>query len=402
MANTIKQAKKAKKKLLKGAFNKTFMSTVLFLISIAVTVIYSLWGVSWNPSRINWGQLVWNMSLIVGLFLVALFCGWTMEQQNILNDEESELSLARGDYKVSREKIRPKDQYFGQYYLWEKAKQINAMKADALQEIGWRSANGGTYAGEVLNATAQDIANYAYEDDIKRAMEVAPNDAILVDHHDNHKFYISHISQEVGEATIEILTRKEKMDFCSAEYYLVGSSYDADDTSPRFAKGKTIAKKNNKKAVASIIGSVLLMTLWSILVGGAVVDEYYGGGTSTYFNLLSRLLALFSGFLRGIGISDNYYDGIALLLRDKIEVLENYYNCVMVDGNFKPDTETETAETIFLKAREEEARKVKERLEREAEERNKPQPEIVEEPKPTKEEASAKIKEEKISISEIM
>lgn len=402
MANTIKQAKKTKKKLLKGAFNKTFMSTILFLVAIAVTVVYSLWGVSWNPSRINWGQLVWNMSLVVGLFLVALFCGWTMEQQNVLNDEESELSLARGDYKVSREKIRPKDQYFGQYYLWEKAKQINAMKANALQEIGWRSANGGTYAGEVLNATAQDIASYAYEDDIKRAMEVAPNDAILVDHHDNHKFYISHISQEMGEATIEILTRKEKMDFCSAEYYLVGSSYDADDLSPRFAKGKSIAKKNNKKAVASIVGSVLLMTLWSILVGGAVVDEYYGGGTSTYFNLLSRLLALFSGFLRGIGISDNYYDGIALLLRDKIEVLENYYNCVMVDGNFKPDTETETAETIFLKAREEEARKVKEKLEREANERNKPQEEIVEAPKPTKEETSNKIKEEKISINDIL
>ena len=398
MANLVKTAKKTKKRLTKMAFSKTVLSTALFLIAIGVTVVYSLWGVSWDPKNIDWGRFAWNMSLVVGLFLVALFCGWTMEQQNVLGDEESELAIARTDYKASREKIRPKDQYFGQYYLWEKARQINAMKADALTQIGWRSANGGTYAGEVLNATAQDIAFHASESDIRRAEEVNPTDAVLVDR-DGYKFYIAHITHEMAEATIEILTRKEDLEFCSADYYLIGSSYDADDQSPRFAKGKRIAKKNNKKAIASIVGSVLLITCWSILVAGAVVDEFYGNSSNTYFNLISRILALLSGFLRGIGISDNYYDGIALLLRDKIEVLENFYNCVMVDGNFKPDTMTQTAEGIFLKAREEERKKAEAlRLENE----KKPDEPSPDESKDKPEEEKKTYIDERIDVKDLM
>lgn len=400
MDNIVKQAKKTKKRITKAAFSKTFMSGALFCVAIGITVVYSLWNVKWDPNRIDWGKFAWNMSLIIGLFLVALFCGWTMEQQNILGDEESELSIARKDYKASREKIRPKDQYFGQYYLWEKARQINELKADALTQIGWRSASGGSYAGEVLNATAQDIAGHATEDDIIRASEINDDDAILIDHKDGKKFYVSKISKEMAEATIEILKRKENVDFCSADYYLIGSSYDADDLSPRFAKGKSIAKKNTKKAAVEILASVSLMALWAILVAGAMIDESYGGAESTYFNLLSRVMALFGGFLRGIGISDNYYTGIALLLRDKIEVLENFYNCVMVDGNFKPDTLTATAEGIFLKAREEEKKKQDALLKAKIEEK---EPIIEEKPKEEqKKEEPSKIIEEKISISDIV
>ena len=412
MDNAIKKGKKLKKRLVRAAFSKTFISGVLFVVAILITVVYSMWNVSWDPKRIDWGKFAWNMSLIIGLFLVALFCGWTMEQQNILSDEESELSIARGDYSKTREKIRPKDQYFGQYYLWEKARQINELKADALTQIGWRSANGGTYAGEVLNATAQDIAFYGTEDDIRRAEEIPSDDAVLVDHKNGKKFYISKITHEMAEETIKILKKDEEIEFCSPDYYLIGSSYDADDLSPRFAKGKTIAKKNTKKAAVSIVASVALMAVWAILVAGAVIDGGYGDSSDVYFNLLSRILSLFGGFLRGIGISDNYYEGIALLLRDKIEVLENFYNTVMVDGNFKPDTMTQTAEAIFLEAREKERKRLeeeKERKRREEEARKLEEMKLAEEkekPEPPKDEAKQAEKErimsEKVSISDMM
>ncbi len=410
MDNAVKKGKRLKKKITRAAFSKTFISGVLFVVSILITIVYSLWNVKWDPNLIDWGKFAWNMSLIIGLFLVALFCGWTMEQQNILVDDESELSITRVDYKKVREKIRPKDQYFGQYYLWEKARQINELKADALTQIGWRSATGGTYAGEVLNATAQDIAFYATEDDIRQAENIPTNDAVLVDHKNGKRFYISHISHEMAEETIKILKKEEEIDFCSPDYYLIGSSYDADDLSPRFAKGKTIAKKNTKKAAVSIISSVALMALWAILVAGAVIDNSYGDNSEVYFNLLSRIMSLFGGFLRGIGISDNYYDGIALLLRDKIEVLENFYNVVMCDGNFKPDTLTATAESIFLEAREKERKKRQaeeeaKRKEEEAKREELLKEEPKEEPKPKEEikkEEQKKVMEEKISISEIM
>lgn len=401
-SNIVNNAKKAKKAFSKAVFSKTFMSAMIFAVALAITVVYSLLGVSWDVSRIDWGKFTWNMSIIIGLFLLTMFSGWMLEQQNVLSDDMSELSKARKDYQNSRDKIRPKDQYFGQYYLWEKTRQLNAIKADALTAIGWRNADGGDCEGKVLNATAQDIANYATERDIDKAMAVSENDAVLVDH-GTKRFYISRISEEMGKETKKILTRDEKIDFCSAEYYLIGSSYDTKSNSPRFAKGKEESKRNTSKAVTSVMFSAITMVAWSVLVAGAAIDQFYGSSIDAYFNLLSRVISLFCGLTRGMGIADNYYNGLAILLRDKIEVLEGFYNCVMVDGNFKPDTLTTTAEGLFLKAREEERKKAEEaRKAKEAEKKEEPTIAPVEPLKETKKEEKSKIIEEKVSINDLL
>lgn len=345
----LNKARAAKKAISRAVFSKTVIAYLLFAVALAMTVVYSLWDVVWDPARINWGRLWWSLGLIVGLFSIGMFIGWMLESQNIRDDESSDFCLARRDFREERSKIAPKSQYFSQFHVWERANEINEMKCVELIDAGWRSTDSSVSEDEVVNATAHDIAFYASEGDVRAAM--ATETAILVDRAKGHEFCISRISQKLGEETIKILSKKEKIEFCEASYYLTDTEYDPKDSHPQLANGYYLSKKNSGKALGGAMSSIALMVAWSILIGGATMDQYYGSSGGAWVNTISRIGSLVAGVLRGFSIVDAFYLGMADVLRDKIGVLEKFYNCVMVDGNFIPDARTPTAKDVYEKAR---------------------------------------------------
>lgn len=347
--SVMNKVRAAKKAVSRAVFSKTVIAYLLFAVALAMTVIYSLWDVVWDPERINWGRLWWSLGLIIGLFSVGMFIGWMLESQNIRDDEQSDFCLARRDFRAERAKIAPKSQYFSQFHVWERANEINEMKCVELIDAGWRSTDSSVSEDEVVNATAHDIAFYASEADIRAAM--ATETAVKVDRAKGHEFYISRISQKLGEDTIKILAKKEKVEFCEPAYYLTDTEYDPKDSHPQLANGYYLSKKNSGKAVGGALSSIALMAAWSILIGGATMDQYYGESGGAWVNTVSRIGSLIAGVLRGFAIVDTFYLGMANVLRDKIDVLEKFYNCVMVDGNFIPDARTPTAKDVYEKAR---------------------------------------------------
>lgn len=361
--------------------SRSVISYLLILVSFAMAVTYSLFDVQWDIDKIVWGRLLWNMGLLIGIFLLGLFSGWMLEAQNNVQDELSEFSKSKALYQIERLKAVPKKQYFGQYRQWEVTNEINDLKAKELIDLGWRATDGDFDGQSVLNATAHDIAYYATEADLRNA--VATDNAIEV-RRNGHVFYIAKISQELCDKTIKCLNRKCNIRFLEANYYWVDTNFDGDDTLPQFAEGLQIAKRNKGKAVGGVVSSIAFMVAFALLFAGATIDQFYGNTAEVWINTLSRVSGLFGGVLRGFGVADGYYDGLADLLKDKVGVLEGFYNCVMVDGNFVPDTNTKTARDLFLKAREEERAKVQRELEAQKKAVEQPKdeaPEPTDEPK---------------------
>jgi hypothetical protein len=396
--NTVNKIKSARRKIGKSLLSRSAISYLMIAISFAMSVAYSLFDIQWNASKINWGRFIWNIGLLVGVFLIGLFSGWMLESQNVIQDELSEFSKAKALYQAERSKVSPKKQYFGQYRQWEVANEINGLKAKELIDVGWRSTDSDFSDGEILNATAHDIAYYATEEDIRQAAET---DSAIEVRRNGHVFYIAKISEKMRDATIKCLNEKCKLRFSEANYYWVDTNFSADDTLPQFAEGLRLGKYNRGKAVGGVASSIMFMFVLALLFAGATIDKFYGNTAEVWINTLSRIGALFGGVLRGIGIVDSYYDGLANQLKDKVNVLEGFYNCVMVDGNFSPDTNTKTAKEIFLKEREKERERRQKELDLEREKVEKP----IVEPAPeaeAPEDEKAKPKEaDTISLDEL-
>lgn len=349
--SVMRTARKAGKTIKRAVFSKTVLALLMLAVSAAITVVYSLWDVSWDPNRIDWGRLGWNMGLLIGLFLIGIFGGWMLEAQSLRDDPESGFCLAKREYADIHQQIEPKTQYFPQFYLWERADEINGIKEQKLIDAGWRMTGSVPEPGKVLNASAHDIACYATAEDIDAA--AACDKAVKVDRDERHVFYIAKIGDKLAKETKAIILEKESIEFDPPSYFLTDTDFSASKGLPELAQGAYERKKNDKKAVWGVVSSVLLMAAWAALIGGAVVDSYYGGSASAWINTLSRISSLLGGTLRGLGIVDSYYDGLANLLKKKSNVLHKFKN-VMVDGNFVPDTRTETAQQVYERAMAEE------------------------------------------------
>ncbi len=353
----MKSAREYKRKLSRIALSKTVFGIVLFVASVAFTLVYSLSSVGWDPDKVGWQKMVWNVGIVVGLFMIGIFIAWMIEGQSVCDDRDSLYSVARRDYEEKRKETGPKEQYFEQFYAWDKANQISEMKARELVDVGWRSSES-PIVGNVINATAHDIAYYATESDI---ISAESNEVIQVDHHCGHVFYISKITEEMAKKTIAILKKDEGIEFAQPSYYLTESDYDSSKSLPDFAQGPRLVKENYKKAVGSVVTSVLIILVWAILVAGAYVDGSYADSSSAWMNAISRISANIGGIANGLGIVDSYYDRLAAVIFDKIRILSKFYSCVMVDQNFIPDTRTITAKEKY----DEFCRKAKERADKE-------------------------------------
>jgi hypothetical protein len=390
--SAINKIKETKRKVSRALFSRTAIAYLLILVSFAITVTYSLMDVRWDATKIDWGKFAWNMGLLLGIFVTGLFSGWMLEAQNLVADELSEFSKSKADYQEERNKILPKKQYFEQYRQWEVTNEINSLKAKELVEIGWRATDSDFSEDGILNATARDIAFYATEQDLRRAVKT--DGAIEVKCNNGKTFYIAQISQELCDKTIKLLNEKCEIRFAEANYYLLDTNFEAEDTLPEFAQGLHLSKTNNRKARRGVESSLSFMLIVALLFAGATVDNFYGNTAEVWMNALSRVGGLLGGVLRGFGVADSFYDGLADMLKDKINVLEGFYNCVMKDGNFIPDTNTKTAKEVFLKARE--AERIK--AEKEAEERKK----AVEGPLPEPKADDAPKEDNSIPLADLM
>lgn len=339
----LKKGREAKKKISKVAFSKFFIGLALSGMAVAFTIVYSLVSVGWDPRKVGWSKMVWQTGIIVGLYVVGLFVGWILEGQNVRDDETSDYCLAKRDYSSMRAKIDKDVQYFDQFYYWEKSREIVNSKIKSLLELGWKAKDSAPSDSlEVVNASAEEIAKYATPFDLAQATK---EEAIKVDHKDGHAFYISKIGEELSKKTIKILERDEGIDFCEANYYLTDS--EIIDPKPMLANGKYIKKKTEKKAKVSVLMHILSIAVWGLILAGAVIENSYAGSTEAWMNAISRLSAHFGGILGGMGVVDSYINGLADMLKDKINVLGFFFNCVVMDRNFVPDTSTKTAKEIY-------------------------------------------------------
>ena len=363
--------RKARGKVSRAVFSKAVLSVAAMAVALAITFVYSLWGVAWDYGRIDWGKLTWNVGILIGLFVMMIYSGWVFEAKNIRDDEGSDWFKAREGYRATRAKISPKRQYVPQYALAKRAQEINDLKAKELLNVGWRASYSDQVKdGDAANATAYEVAFYATPADIDAAAALkSQDDAIKVSHDPNHVFYLTAISAKLAKDTKHVLEKVERFDWCDAEWYMADDDESADDGTPAMARGKAIAKRGKLQAFVGVIASLAFIAAWAVLIGGAYVDAWMGGSAEAWMNTLARLSAIFSGVLRGFGIVDHYYESLTAILNDKSSFLEGYYVEVMVDGNFTPDTRTRSAKEIFEKAREREraAEEARRKAEKEAE-----------------------------------
>lgn len=348
--------RKARGKVSRAVFSKAVLSVAMMAVALAITVVYSLWGVAWDYNRIDWGKLTWNVGILIGLFVMMIYSGWVFEAKNIRDDEASDWYRAREGYRATRAKISPKRQYVPQYALAKRAQEINDLKAKELLNVGWRASYSDPVKdGDVANATAYEVAFFATPADIDAAAALkSQDDAIKVSHDPNHVFYLTAISAKLAKDTKHVLEKVEKFDWCDAGWYMTDDDEQADGGTPTMARGKVIAKRSKAQALVGVLASLIYIAAWAVLIGGAYVDAWMGGSAEAWMNILARLSAIFSGVLRGFGIVDRYYESLTAILNDKASFLEGYYVEVMVDGNFVPDTRTRTAKDVFERARERE------------------------------------------------
>lgn len=357
----IEKAKETKNKIASVLVSKSSLSILLFLGAIALTVVESMMSVSWDYEKIEWGKFVWNFGLQIGLHAIGIACLW-MFTGSILgrDDSNSPLGKAKKSYRSQKETIKPKIHYFSQFHTWVKSEDIIEYKKNALMAIGYRFGNEADSA-EIPEATAEEIARYADENDIRRAMSITEDGKLIQCEHGSRRFYLTKKSKELGEATIRIINYKAPdSSFSSADDYLTEYHKNKRSDIMRTQRIKAIEKDNVSATVKSLLGTLLLFAAWSVLWAGSTIDKTYGNGQEVVMNLISRLISLGSGALKGSDLCSRFYEGLAQALDEKTNMLTMFYYSVMVDGTFKPKTYTKSAEEIYLAQMEEERKRSEE------------------------------------------
>ena len=318
---------KLKTKIKKLNFKKTVRLFTLFwgLILIIVMTITNI-GFDKSFDFIKWLS---NALILAGIMVFGLVMGESLGldtqkerigglyQNNLI--EYNKLLASLNDIIV----------YFIQFYQWFIPIRVRNKKLEHLLGCG------------MLKSKAELIIDYCTIEDLRDLEQ----HAIKKTTDSGEEVIIRKLQAHEVEPTRQVLSGEVKLNFVKASYYLsaFGDSKTRDITEEGVYIDKEIAFSRKSTRAFKITTSLLVSLAWGILT---VQEMMSGDDTQAWFNLISRITALFTSILSGWMSGANEVKLRARKIKNKIIMLTIFKNS-LDKKIFIPESENELAKKEY-------------------------------------------------------
>jgi len=297
---------------------KKVLKSVALGISVILIVFVSFFDVIFDLSTFEWGRWAANTAILSGIMIFGILMGNSIgtdtQKEKAVYNNQGELigglyQLKSKEYLQVRIAIEQIKFYFGEFWLWYKAKKLVEKKIDFLIDNEFEMK----YAKIIVNSIEKEdleIGKFIFD-------ENNPNEKIYVKKINGKDIKIKKCSKEQSEIIKDTLNFQ--LDTFGESYYL--SLYDDGDYKVNEAeKGKKIAQKIKRDKRNNFIIKILSSLVFSIVWAALTIRDFTEGDENAtkraWLNLISRLFALVSSFVSG-------YSTSVINVRDQARAIEN-------------------------------------------------------------------------------
>jgi len=290
------------KKNVKAIFNRVKVTNFLsLLVILGMIVVFSLWSIGWDPTKIGWEVFAVNLAFLLFLGVYGLFFGES-------TGGNFYRTLITGAYQAAREifldwveKILAKgfSDALPEYITWRYQK-------DYMAECKRRLLSVRLFNGRILELTNDEIEQLHVEPIEKHWGVDSP--------YPNKVEYFSRLSDNQYALVKSILNGEVDIDYIDDYNFFLMDSKTSDGSLVSRIKGTE--KRKMSITWQQRLSKIALIAIFATIGAGIALDQANGqGGAQTVLNLMQRLSVLTTSIICG-------FNTARLLNQEDIEVFK--------------------------------------------------------------------------------
>jgi len=307
------------------------VATMALLVYTGLTILLSLYDSELNFVGAQWEVILYKVGITDGLLILSMQVGQIFYESAMKRNPLSEWSKSRIAYDCAYSDIRPIKDYFPQFFTEYKQSQLRIKKIDWVMSMNHFDSV--DKVRKLVMNCRMDELDALLDHPIKRPIN--PEDP-------SKEVLLPRLSQEQHDDIKKVLQGCVKLDHVqNFQYYL---SLDAKKgTSSILEESYGLDVERKRSLIISEISYISAYTLMNVFIALITIKEYYGGDSSAWINLISRISAICSGIWCGFMIKGGDMSYASMIINRKTDVLIDYHNS-SDNGTFKPITDEEEQE----------------------------------------------------------
>lgn len=290
------------KKNVKAIFNRVKVTNFLSLmVIIGMIIVFSLWSIGWDPSKIGWEVFIVNLAFLLFLGVYGLFFGES-------TGGNFYRTLITGAYQAAREifltwvdKIIAKGygDSLPEYITWRYQKDYTA-------ECNRKLLSVRLFNTRILELSEAEIEKLHIEPIEKHWSDNSP--------YPNKIEHFSRLSDSQYTLVKSILNGEVDIDYIDDYNFFLMDSKNGYGSLVTRIKGTE--KRKLSITWQQRLSKIALITLFAVIGAGVAIDQATGqGGAQTFLNLMQRLSVLTTSIICG-------FNTARILNQEDIEVFK--------------------------------------------------------------------------------
>lgn len=291
-------------KVITKVFTKTTLSLAMLGIGLFIVIVLSIAQFAFDFEHFNFTKWLSNSMLLTGILMIFMLIGETFKN-TIMERPNGRYQVFLKKYRMARENVNNIENYFDDYLIDYREKELEKKKINILINNGIRQA--------------KDLVKLS-EDEVR---ELIKEPKIF-----NNIKYLR-LKEEEALKIIEVLNHT-KLGFTNSAYYLnerANFKTTSDQDIPEL-----IYKKKKAYRIGTRFGRIIMGLSFSFLFAALTANEFMNGDDWTaWYNLFSRIFSAISGLSTGYTIAY----GINGFEVEELEVKINFLNRYRLDFDNK-------------------------------------------------------------------
>lgn len=330
--NKITQVKQTSlSRLITKVFTKTTLSLLMLGLGLLIVIVLSIAQFAFDFEHFNFLNWISNSLLLTGILMIFMFIGETFKN-TIMERPNGLYQITLKKYRLEREGVKDIENYFDDYLIDYREKELEKKKINLLINNGIRQAK------DIVKLNEEDI----------RELGKTPKEI-------NGIKYLR-LKEENVKIIIDILNNT-RLGFTNSAYYInekASFHTTSDQDIPEL-----IYKKKKAYRVGTRVGRIILGLSFSFLFAAITTNEFMQGDDwQAWYNLFSRIFSAISGLSTGYTIAY----GINGFEIQELEVKTNFLHRFRLDYDKKvyiPLKENELFEKQLQEAKKEQEEAIK-------------------------------------------